>query len=144
MQAFQMLPGIQLRGGQPGPGVPPINNPGPAPPNVQGSVVANCMRQLDLYNERNQIKELANQVIDYAFPHQKLLLHLEDATGTLNGEICDYFTYLWSTILQEDQDGTIIEGHQRRLRHQQSTNMVFLQSTRHPTFSWKTRQTNVG
>ena len=50
MEAFQMLPGIQLQDEQPGPAVPPINHPGPAPPNAQGGVVANYMRQLDLYN----------------------------------------------------------------------------------------------
>ena len=87
MADFQMFPRIQLQNGQPGPALPPVNHPGPAPPNAQGGVVANYMRQLDLYNERNQIKELTNQVIDHVFPNQKLLFHMEDATGTLNGEI---------------------------------------------------------
>ena len=36
-------------------------------------------------------------------------MHLEDATGTLNGTIREYFTYLWSTIPQEDRDDAIID-----------------------------------
>ena len=36
-------------------------------------------------------------------------MHLEDATGTLNGKIREYFTYLWSTIPQEDRDDAIID-----------------------------------
>ena len=103
-----MLAGICLANGQPGPAVPPIIvHPGPALPNNQGGVVTNYYQQLNLYNKLMQIKKLANQVFDYAFSNQNLLLHLEDHTSTLNGETQDHFTYLWSSTPQEEQEDAI-------------------------------------